>query len=162
MTSRTFIDWWFGWASNMRISFGEICSWCKNGPEILACDGTKVGLGFANAFVKPIEVLDGYNIIPTRLRRNNQCYIVTPPRTEPKIYKMMRTLLRYVSLMIFNRICSADKLAEDLLLVRTNQVKDLLPAASLDFFKRILHSDTSLSLWKTENVLAFQRTIAWL
>ena len=64
MTSRTFIDWWFGWASNMRINFGEICSWCKNGPEILACDGTKVGLWFANVFVKPIEVLEGCNIIP--------------------------------------------------------------------------------------------------
>lgn len=145
MTLPTFIDWWFGWASNMRIDFREICNWCENGPEMLACDGTKVGLGFANAFVKPIEILEDSNIIPTRLRRNDRCYIVTPPRTEPKIYEMARTHLRYVSLMILNRICSADKLADDLLLARTNQLKDLLPAASLDLFKRMLCSDTSIS-----------------
>ena len=59
---------------------------------MLACDRTKVGLGFANAFIKPIEVLEGSNNIPTGLRWNDQCYIVTPPRTEPKIYEMVRTL----------------------------------------------------------------------
>ena len=84
MTLPMFIDWWFGWASNMRSDFREICNWCENGPEILACDGTKVGLGFANAFVKSIESLEDCNIIPTRLRRNDRCYIVTPPRREPK------------------------------------------------------------------------------
>ena len=145
MTLPTFIDWWFGWASNMRIDFREICNWCENGPEMLACDGTKVGLGLTNAFVKPIESLEDSNIIPTRLRRNDRCYIVTPPRTEPKIYAMARTHLRYVSLMILGRICSADKLAEDILLARTNQLKELLPAESLDLFKRMLCSDTSLA-----------------
>ena len=57
---------------------------------------------------------------------------------------MARTLLRYVSLMILNRICSVDKLAEDLLLARTNQLKELLPAVSLDLFKRMPCSDASL------------------
>ena len=47
--------------------------------------------------------------------------------------------------MILNRIYSAGKLADDLLLARTNQLKDLLPAASLDLFKRMLCSDTSIS-----------------
>ena len=145
MTLPTFIDWWFGWASNMRIDFREICNWCENGQEMLACDGTKVGLGFANAFVKPIESLEDSNIIPTRLRWNGRCYIVTPPRTEPKIYEMGRTHLCYVSLMILNQICSADKLAEDLLLERTYQLKKLLPAASIDLFKRMLYSDISLT-----------------
>ena len=145
MTLPTFIDWWFGWALNMQIDFREISNWCENGPEMLACDGTKVGLGFANAFVKPIKILEDSNIIPTRLRWNDHCYIVTPPRTEPKIYKMVRTHLGYVSLMILNRICSADKLADDLLLTRTNQLKDLLPGTSLDLFKRMLCSDTSIS-----------------
>ena len=129
----------------MRIDFREICNWCENGPGMLACDGTKVGLGFANASVKPFETLEDSNIIPTRLTRNDHCYIVTPPRTEPKIYEMAKAHLRYVSLMILNQICSADKLADDLLLARTNQLKDLLPAASLDLFKRMLCSDTSIS-----------------
>ena len=47
--------------------------------------------------------------------------------------------------MILNRMCSADKLAHDLLLARTNQLKELLPAASLDLFKRMLCSDTCLT-----------------
>ena len=130
----------------MGIDFREICNWCENGPDMLACDRTKVGLGFANASVKPMEVLKDSNIIPTRLRRNDRCFIFTPPGTEPKTYEMARTHLRYVSLIIFNRICSADKPAEDLLLARTNQLKGLLPAGSLDLFKQMLCSDTSFSL----------------
>ena len=47
--------------------------------------------------------------------------------------------------MILNQICSADKLAEDLLLERTYQLKKLLPAASIDLFKRMLCSDISLT-----------------
>ena len=47
--------------------------------------------------------------------------------------------------MILNRICNADKLAEDLLLARTNQLQELLPAASLGLFKRKIRSDISLT-----------------
>ena len=47
--------------------------------------------------------------------------------------------------MILNWICSTDKLVDDLLLARTNQLKDFLPAASIDLFKWMLHSDASLS-----------------
>ena len=47
--------------------------------------------------------------------------------------------------MILNRICSTDKVVEDLLLARTNQLKDFLPAASLDLSKQMLQSDAFLS-----------------
>ena len=70
----------------MQTDFREVHNWCQNVPEMLAFDGTKVGLGFANAFAKPIESLEDSSMIPTRLRRTDRCYIVTPPRTEPRIY----------------------------------------------------------------------------
>ena len=35
--------------------FCKGCFWCKGAPKIISCDGTKIGIGFKNAFVAPIE-----------------------------------------------------------------------------------------------------------
>ena len=51
----TFIDWFFAWASGMKIEFCETSKWCDGKPSVLACDGTKVGINFKNTFVAPIE-----------------------------------------------------------------------------------------------------------
>jgi len=54
MSLPSFIDWWFGWASHMNIDFRVQCSFCDN-ISSLACDGTKLGMGFVHSFVEPIE-----------------------------------------------------------------------------------------------------------
>ena len=50
-----FIKWWFGWASNMRIDFREICEMCDGNIDYLTYDGTKIGMGIGKAFITPIE-----------------------------------------------------------------------------------------------------------
>ena len=71
-----FIEWWFGQASHMKLDFRRKCSSCE-GCDILACDGTKLGVNFSNAFVDPIELSDDVMAIPTQKRRNDRCFIVT-------------------------------------------------------------------------------------
>ena len=38
MSLRTFIDWFFAWASRMKIDFRQWCSHCGDKRRILACD----------------------------------------------------------------------------------------------------------------------------
>ena len=45
MSPNTFIGWFFGWLSAFKIDFGKhIDPWCGYKPEILACDGTHIGV----------------------------------------------------------------------------------------------------------------------
>ena len=45
MSRKTFLKWIFSWMAQMKIDFRkEIDPWCKYDPEILACDGTHIGL----------------------------------------------------------------------------------------------------------------------
>ena len=55
MSVQTFIKWFFAWASRMQVEFREMCHGCQGVPKILACDGTKIGIGFKQSFVTPIE-----------------------------------------------------------------------------------------------------------
>ena len=45
MSVPTFINWWFGWASAMKIDFRKGCNSCDDQCKILACDATKIGIG---------------------------------------------------------------------------------------------------------------------
>ena len=51
----SFYKWWFGWASNMRIDFREICEMCDGNIDYLTYDGTKIGMEIGKAFITPIE-----------------------------------------------------------------------------------------------------------
>jgi hypothetical protein len=46
MSTPVFIDWFFAWVSKMRIDFRQQCGWCGGKSNILACDGTKLGIFF--------------------------------------------------------------------------------------------------------------------
>ena len=73
---QTFINWFFAWASRMRIDFRKGCFWWKGSARILACDGTKIGIGFRNTFVAPIEYAE--KIAPpnsSHLRRLDCCFL---------------------------------------------------------------------------------------
>lgn len=58
-----FINWWFGWASHTKIYFRRLCAGCGDRSSLLACDGTKVGIGFKNAFIEPIETCHTEDVI---------------------------------------------------------------------------------------------------
>ena len=58
MSLSTFIDWFFAWASRMKIEFRQRYSHCGDRSKILACDGTKIGTNFKNIFVRPIETIE--------------------------------------------------------------------------------------------------------
>ena len=45
MSVKTFIGWFFGWLSALKIEFlKEIDPYCGHNPKMLACDGTHIGV----------------------------------------------------------------------------------------------------------------------
>ena len=80
----------FAWASRMKIDIRKGCFWCKGCPRIVACDGTKIGIGFRNTFFAPIECAE--KIAPpnsSHLRRLDRCFL-----------KFMQMLLRFYEILL--------------------------------------------------------------
>ena len=60
MTPKTFITWVFAWLSAFEIDYRQsIDPWCKHSPEILAGDGTHIGVSVRNMnLVNPVNRAD--------------------------------------------------------------------------------------------------------
>ncbi|XP_057294962.1 uncharacterized protein LOC130623486 [Hydractinia symbiolongicarpus] len=110
MSSRTFIAWWFAWASHMKIDFRMSCSWCGGKCSSLACDGTKIGLNFKQAFVSPIERSNESEILETKLRRLDRCFIPTSINNTAAFCKLARDTFQQMCRFIidgdYNQISS--------------------------------------------------------
>ena len=130
MGLQTFVNWFFGWASRMINDFCKGCFWCKGAPKIIACDGTKIGIGFKNTFVAPIENAEkrapANALSPRRLDR---CFLRPGNKSDSeqcKIYAAARKVLRNISEAVLNSNL-AQVLPETI-----NNLKMLLPTDSVD------------------------------
>ena len=90
MSVPVFIDWFFAWVSRMEIDFRQPCYGCGGKSKLLACDGTKLGIGFKNAFVKPIESSEKDEVVQSRLKRLDRCFIFNTPEHPPSYYRKAR------------------------------------------------------------------------
>ena len=77
----------------MKLDFCRKCSSCQR-CDILARDGTKLGVNLFNAFVDPIELSDDMMAIPTEMRRNDRCFIVRLDKSHLKFFQSLRSNLR--------------------------------------------------------------------
>ena len=107
MGVNAFIYWFFGWASRMNLEFRQACSWCEGPSKVLACDGTKLGIGFRNCFVSPIEnastsAPEGY--IP--LRRHDRCFLFNPSSSKEskRTFEIARATLKEVSINVIKGV----------------------------------------------------------
>ncbi|XP_065683364.1 uncharacterized protein LOC136096133 [Hydra vulgaris] len=102
MSNSVFIDWFFGWASHMGIDFREQCTMCGNSNRILACDGTKLGIGFKQTFAKAIETPVIEEVPETTFRRFDRCFIPNTKEKDPKDFAHARKVIRTICEMIKN------------------------------------------------------------
>ena len=61
--TKTFIRWWFAWASHQDIEFRNPCEWCGWQPKILAGDETQVGIPLCKAAFVPINCYDPDKVV---------------------------------------------------------------------------------------------------
>ena len=74
MSINTFLKWFFGWMSNMKLDFRkEIDPICGYNPQILACDGTHIGVSIKHIQLdKPITQPDTDDIQKAKHQRFNR------------------------------------------------------------------------------------------
>ena len=72
----------------MKIDFRKSCPSCEN-CDILACDRTKLDVGFRNAFADPIETPEETNVISTKLRRHDRYFIVPADKSQPMFFQTL-------------------------------------------------------------------------
>lgn len=139
MDPSVFIKWWFGWASNMKIDFRKPCPVCKFTPKQLACDGTRVGVGFRNAAFKAVETVDDQNTVhQTPHKRMNRCFIVNAPGVEKHLIQSAREHLRYLACFTLNELPDGEILADEVLHQRNDELFPVLPADAIPSLRRFV------------------------
>ena len=143
MSVNTFINWWFGWASHMKIDFRQACIGCDNKIPLLACDGTKIGIGFKNAFVEPIESSFDSPVCPTRLRRLDRCFIINKKEQDPQYYRRMRLHLFNICQDILGEVSKKSETSPAEWNSLTMELRKCLPSPTLPLFNRLLLNSMS-------------------
>eukprot|EP00111_Clytia_hemisphaerica_P020287 TCONS_00059786-protein len=106
VSPKTFSKAFFSWASHQPREFRRGCNWCGSNPNILACDGTKIGIMQINTSIDPIEKTNGMKITTTE-RRMDRCFLSYPDRVDgqtvdqhkekEKNVRDSRLFLRYIT-----------------------------------------------------------------
>ena len=138
MNPKTFITWVFAWLSAFKIDFREsIDPWCKHCPEILAGDGTHIGVSVKNMDLRhPVNKPDSDEVYKCMHRRYDRVLIRN---------KNHRQHLNYLCRKYLKKLKS-----QDIIDVETEATKTHLLLA---------HIQTTTSLEVTQFFIAFvQRT----
>ena len=88
----------------MKIDFRQPCYWCgDNSRKILACDATKIGIGFKSTFVKPIETPEIHDsVVRTPNRRLDRCFI-TNATSNSAVFNNARKRLKEICTVISSK-----------------------------------------------------------
>ena len=93
MSGKTFIKWFFSWASHQKIDFRKSCFGCEV-PSIMACDGTKIGMPRKDVNISPIESTKTGVVIQTPHNRNSRCFLPYSSQFTDKKVREARNQLR--------------------------------------------------------------------
>nr|XP_047139907.1 uncharacterized protein LOC100198017 isoform X1 [Hydra vulgaris] len=137
MSTQTFIDWFFAWASHMHIDFRQKCQMCPEDQliSVLACDATKIGINFKNSFVKPIESAELNELVETPSRRLDRSFIYNSELSDPKQFSDARTHLKNICLLILS-VENSDEIRFDADTLKLNYILvDYIPAECIPSFQ---------------------------
>ena len=116
MSKNSFIKWWFSWASNFQQDFRQTCYICKNNPKVLACDGTKVGVGFRLTHVTPIEAPTSDSQVSENHKKNQRAFINFKTKDKDQIKKacrQSRNHLLYMAKKMSGDVAVADRVVNE-------------------------------------------------
>ncbi|XP_069108872.1 uncharacterized protein [Argopecten irradians] len=139
MDPGVFLKWWFSWASNMKIDFRRPCSICKFKPKQLACDGTKIGIGFRNAKFEPIEKSRDNVLHETLHRRLDRCFLTQSVDISANVLMICREHMFHLgSVVSDDKYVKDDKLTEEVIKARTDTLLQIFPEEALPSLRRFL------------------------
>ena len=125
----------------MRIDFRKGCLWYKSAPKIIACDGTKIGIGFKSTFVTPTEIAEkrapANASSPQRLYR---CFLHSENKSDfeqCKVYATARKVLHNISEAALNS--NLPQVSPETI----NNLRMLLPTDSVDAYNGMVDEANS-------------------
>ncbi|XP_069101637.1 uncharacterized protein [Argopecten irradians] len=141
MDPAVFLNWWFSWASNMKIDFRKPCDVCKFTPNQLACDGTKVGISFRNAKFQTIEKPSEATVHPTLHRRLDRCFLKNSVDISADNLKILREHLLFLAKTSLGEKNLNYDIPDHLIEARTALLLRVLPEEVKESFERFLGDD---------------------
>ena len=151
MSRQTFIDFIFSWMANFKTDFREVCQVCGPNPQVLACDGTKLGIFLKNSSVTPIESATTARSVQQQHSRSQRQFFHYSKESSSDIKQAKHTaqqdLLFFVSKVLgkphsgnCNR--TEDQRKEHVLLHTPARCKDMMRM----FLESVYHHDLMLAL----------------
>ena len=94
MSINTFLKWFFGWISNMKIDFRkEIDPVCGYNPKVLACNGTHIGVSIKHLHLdKPVTQPDLDEVKKAKCQRVKRL-LIGPKNTREAIHYCYNDIL---------------------------------------------------------------------
>lgn len=135
MSLQTFIDWFFAWSSRMKTEFRESCHWCDS-VNVLACDATKIGIGFKHTFVKPIESPEIDEVAVTPNKRLDRCFISNHRNLNASLYNDARKHLKQICTDILSKSDCEELILDEVVLQLNKSLHDsYIPTDCRNAFK---------------------------
>ena len=105
-----FIKRWFGWASNIKIDFREICEICDANIDYLACNRTKIEMGIGKAFITAIEQRINTPQIKSPSKRYEMTFLNDNICALSQRWKEMNDHLLHLAKIVLNELLTNEKL----------------------------------------------------
>ena len=140
----TFIDWFFAWASRMKIDFRLRWSHCSDKSKILAFDGTKIGMNFKNTFVRPIETIEKQVGDVLAIHRLNCCFLSNPQQCSKEVAARLaevRLNLKLIAKAVLSDSFTLNETSVFLL----GSVRSVLPVAAIPAFEHMVNINNDIS-----------------
>jgi hypothetical protein len=132
MDCKTFINWFFSWASHQVVEFRQPCTWCGWSPKLLAGDGTHVGIRVPNVSIDPIDQPGQNETIIAPHRINDRCFLSGKSKTE------IRRHLAYLSKKILGKLKNEEIISEEMETTLTFSLFSNLPTYSKPLFQAFM------------------------
>ena len=132
ISPNTFIRWFFGWLAAFQIDFRKhVDPGCGYSPEVLACDGTLIGVAVKNPDLqKPVTATDDHRVVKAKHKRYDRVIIINNKAREQ---------LNYLCKKRLGRLGPKQIISEELLQARNdaliNHLKDIAEPVLEEFVK---------------------------
>ena len=135
-----FIKWWFGWTSNMKIDFREICEICEI-CDYLACNGTKIEMGIGKAFITAIEQRINTPQIKSPSKRYERTFLNDNICALSQRWKEMNDHLLRLAKIVLNELPTNEKLNAEISSSRNATLVSVFPEKEKPLLFQYLHGD---------------------
>lgn len=114
LSDNVFLEFWFAWASCQQIEFRQACLWCGWNPDVLACDGTQLGIPVGKLNITAIDQCQTQEpITPQFESRLERCFLTNRAMGDKELGRLYRGHLNYRARLPLGMVTSLMNVEEE-------------------------------------------------